>query len=101
MSLRPDCFGNTPEHAVANFTGALLPHPEPAQPTPTTPSTRKKPFNTHTHTHRLAQFNEFYRKCPRPPLRCFHTYALVGTPDRMLFIIGNFRFGPRRWHSSD
>jgi hypothetical protein len=39
-------------------------------------------------SNRLAQFNEFYRQCPRPPLLCLHSFALVGTADRMLFIIG-------------
>ena len=29
----------------------------------------------------------FYRQCPRPPFHCIHSFALVGTPDRMLFII--------------
>src|SRR5450631_4111873 len=85
MPRPTNLFGNTPEQLVATFRGALLPHPAPTQPTRTTPSTGKKRFNT--HRHRLAQFNEFYRQCPPPPFQCLHSFALVGTPDRMLFII--------------
>src|SRR5450631_2319324 len=83
MPRPTNLFGNTPEQLVATFRGALLPHPSPTQPTRTTPSTGKKRFNT--HRHRLAQFNEFYRQCPPPPFQCLHSFALVGTPDRMLF----------------
>ena len=74
-----------PDQAVATFRGALTPHPAPTQPTRTTPSTAKS--DSIPISNRLAQFNEFYRQYPRRPLPRLHSFALVGTPDRMLFII--------------